>query len=418
MPPHPRPARRVLPLALVASTLVGGGAPGFAPPAACADAEDAECQRRLTEALKWIQQAEKTADLVASQRAAEALDIAERRCPSNPTYPFWGGIARVFGHDTDGAQQALARLVKILAARAQERNRPADDAELDPTVLYLRAAMNLYLANQPGYAVRQLDQARHRDPRFLPDSVNVLMFRARVAYANLLSRDDKWAEAIKQTQLAIEEARYDPDAKRRDQALRNLAQLYRYDSRFKEAAEVFEGLVKRDPKNAVLHYGLAGTYADQLQFEDATREWQTVLRLLDETPPDPRDRENLADSRLRYGICLAHLGRIPEGRKEIEDFLAKNPDDVRALFHLGWIHWEYLEDPDKAIESIEKARALDPICDAYLKALLTLYTVGRRDDAKARAIEDLLSDEAKKKERRAALDARSKERADRRDGCK
>src|SRR5438034_122950 len=105
----------------------------------------------------------------------------------------------------------------------------------DPRMLFLRSAIDLYLGRQAAEAVTLLTRARARDPRFLPEPVSILLFRARMAWVKELASHEAWEDAVKQTMLAVEEARKDADPTRRDQAKRNLAQLLRKNDRFNEA---------------------------------------------------------------------------------------------------------------------------------------------------------------------------------------
>jgi tetratricopeptide (TPR) repeat protein len=382
-----------------------------------AEDEDPECARRFEEAIRLISEAEKTGSVSSAKRAWETLAVAERRCRYNPSYPYYSCLAHVFGRDADGATAALDRLVAILVERQRQLNRPEKDAQTEPMVLFLRATMDLYLFDQPGKAVERLTQVRARNKTFNPDEVRTLFFRAYIAQSNVLAHHDDYERAIAQALLALEEVRTDVTDKRRLDATRNLAQLYRIANRFKESQETWEGLLKKNPKDAVYHYGLASVLADQYQFPPAVAEWVETIRLIEAGSGDPIDLAMLTDAHLRYGVSLLHAGRVEEGRKELEDFAAKNPADPRPRFHLGRYYLDEAGDPVRALEQAERARAIDPWCEGVLKLLLQIYANAKPDPEKEKAIRALLEDEKETKARQEEMDRRRRSRRDQTEGC-
>jgi len=379
--------------------------------------DDPECARRLQDALRLIQDAEKTGNVVSAQRAWETLEVAERRCRFDTTYPYYACLAHVFGRDTDGALRALDRVVEILVERQRQLNRPEKDASSEPMVLFLRAAIDLYLLDQPARAVERLTQARARNKQFHPDEVRTLFFRAYITHSNVLARKEEYEKSIANALLAIEEVRADPTDKRRLEATRNLAQLYRFARRFSESQETWEALLKKNPKDAVYHYGFASVLADQYQFAAAVPEWVETIRLIEAGAGDPADLAMLSDARLRYGVCLLHANRPDEGRKELDDFAAKNPTDPKPHIYLARFYLEQMEDVVKALAEAERARAIDPWCEVTLKLLLQIYANIKPDPEKEKSIKALLEDEGEAKARKEEMERRRRSRRDQTDGC-
>jgi tetratricopeptide (TPR) repeat protein len=410
-------AERASSLLLVAVLVLGT----FAVPAA-AD-EDPDCQVKFREALKWIDKAERTSDADAARRAVDWLKACERLCPENAWYPLHSGLAHVLARDRIGADEALFRLRALLEARVRELNRPEASVEADAKVLFLRSAINLYLAQNPGLAVKQLQRARAYDPSF--PYVNSMLYRALLAHAGLLAGDQKWSEAIAQTRLAIAETRGDPDSRRRDIALRNLAQLHRFAENHELALPIMEDLAKRYPKDAVIRYGLAGTYADMFRWDPAAREWAVALQLIAEGGLKPEEAEGISDARMRYGVTLVRAQRWDDGEKELRGYLEDHKQDARVHRHLGELLFEHYERYEDAIVFLEKARDLDPWCEQTLRDLLQAYSRAPRPNLekaneyarKSREIDAVLLDETQIEARKKERERRQRVRLDHRDGC-
>jgi hypothetical protein len=78
---------------------------------------------------------------------------------------------------------------------------------------------------------------------------------------------------------------------------------------------------------------------------------------------------------------------------------------------------EQFKDYAKAAEYLEKAHAMDPMCERYVHELYRLYFVELPNPERARHYEALYSDEEKKKARKAEMERRQHVRADLTDGC-
>ena len=396
---------------------------GALAPHARADGGRDSCASDLESGLKLLALAEK-GDLPAAKRAWETFESAERRCPDDVRFPFFGGLSHVYGEDPVGAAASLTRLRSMLAVPLRELNRPESEVDLNSHVLFLRAAYNFRLRREAQAAAEQLNRVRMRDPGFYPSSVSSLLYKALIAWGADLEHKGDLAAAIAQTRRAKEEARYDLDPKRRDLALRNLAQYHRMAEEWTEAQAIALDLAARYPKDAVIHYLLASIYADQFQFDRAAEQWKSALDILAEGKTPPEDAAYLADAPMRYGISLASNNQAKEGIARIEEFSAKNPKDARPHFYLGKILWELLSKGREARDQLEKAYALDPLCPETISLLFNVYEAGPQDasDDKAkldRRVAELraLLEEGPKKERAKELAKRRATILGRTNGC-
>ena len=388
-----------------------------------ADADAAACNADFEAGLKLLGAAEK-GDVGAAKRAWETFESSERRCPEDPRFPFCGGLAHVYGDDPIGAEGSLSRLRAVLAIPLRELNRPVAEAEGNPHVLFLRAAYDFRLRGQHKAAAQQLTRVRMRDPRFHPEWVSRLLFQSLLAWGADLQREGDFPQAIAKTLQAKEEARYDLDSKRRDFALRNLAQYYRFADQWTDAQNVSIDLVTRYPKDAVLRYLLASVYSDQLQFDKAVEQWKACLDLIAQGAVPPEDAAYLDDAPMRYGISLASANQVEAGIAKLREFAAKAPQDARPHFYLGRILWDQGH-AREARDELETAFSLDPLCAETLALLVTVYDTGAPDlgddagkTAKRLAELRALTTEEAKKARRDALVKRKARENDRSFGCR
>lgn len=298
--------------------------------------------------------------------------------PEDVRFPFFAGLAHVYGEDPIGVESSLARLRARIAIPLKELNRPEAEAELDPHVLFLRAAANFRIRRQNQSAAEQLLRVRMRDPHFEPTAVSRLLFNALIAWGRDFETKGDLTQAIAQTLRAKEEARYDLNPKRRDIALRNLAQYYRLADQWTDAQSVMTDLVARYPKDAVLRYLLASVYADQLDFAHAIEQWKVTLDLIAEGNTPAEDAPDLADAPMRYGISLASGGRTDDGLAKLREFSEKNPKDARPHFYLGRTLWD-LGRSREARDELEKAHDMDPLCPDTLSLLFTVYDTAGAD---------------------------------------
>ena len=352
------------------------------------------------------------------RQAARLLDRAEQVCPQEPQAPFMAGLTYVLLGEKDGAVGAGMRLLGLLRQGSLQQNRPPSEADVDPRVLYLAGLIRLHLEDDPNGAERQLSLVRQRAPGFMPQAVESALYSAVLRISGRLMRKGDYEGAARWTRRAIVLA--GDDALRRDAARRNLAQIFAGNRKFPESEEILAALVRDYPRDVVVHYALAGVYAEQYKFDDAIRTWQIVLRLLDEKADvDPRDAAQMSEARLRYGISLILGATSPEMRQaglaEMHAYVKAHPDDGRGWFQLGRVSHEDLDDQPHAVEYLEKALAIDPWCERTLRILVTIYTVHLPNPERAEKLKHCLETNAAR--RKAEIDLRKKVRSDATDGC-
>jgi len=374
------------------------------------------CQKLLKDAIQRLVELEKSKDPAKAYAAIDLLDRAERLCPDDPEIAFNRALAWLLAGVEDKTRLEVTVLERKIAARAAMDGRPSAEAQNDPRLLYVQARIHYRFGNNPRLALTSLVRLHARNPQFMSGPVASLTFLCHLAYANQLIYAKDSEEAIRQVQLALTYA--GDDAARADMARRNLAQIYRFAERWPESQAVWEDLVKRYPGDAIMRYGLASTLADQYKFEEACTQWKEVLRLAEvKGSVDPREADQLLDAPLRYAVSLVHAGHVDEGKARLLAEAKAHPDDRRVWHELGIAAMEQFDDPDHAVEWLEKARSLDPWCETTLRSLLILYTGPRRDEGRAKALQATLDSEVDKKARQVEMDRRRDRRPDRTNGC-
>ncbi len=417
LPRAPRsPAIPALPRALwvVLALAAFGGLPFLTARAARAD----ECNDLLAQAETLIAQGERAKDPAPLRQALRLLDRAEQACPFEPQAPFMAGLTFVLLGDRGGAHAAGRRLLGLLRQLSLQQNRPASEADFDSRVLYLSGLVKLRLENDPVGAERQLALVRERTPAFMAQAVQSALYAAVLQVGGRQMRQGDFEAAAKSMRQAALLA--GDDAARRDAAQRNLAQVYKAGNRYPEAERILLELAREYPRDVVVQFALASTYADQYKFGDAIRAWRTVIRLIDEkTDVDPRDLAQLTEVRLRYGVSLILSTQDPEVRQEglrvLEAYVKAHPDDGRGWSQLGRLLHEEFEGHARAAECLEKALALDPWCERTLRLLVTIYTIHVPNPGRVARLTHCL--ETNSDRRKAEMELRKKIRTDATDGC-
>lgn len=144
-----------------------------------------------------------------------------------------------------------------------------------------------------------------------------------------------------------------------------LAEFYRFNEKFSEAATIYEEVVSIDGKNKKAMFGLAETYR-VLNKEDLALKYYTATSVL-----DPTDVEAMfANAKL-----LIETASGNEVKAKIENALAKlqlvkkvNPDFPKASYLMAKCYLE-LNNYDKAMEMISEEKSRNPfVVDSYILA--------------------------------------------------
>jgi len=388
-------------------SLFGGGS---------AEAAD-ECSRFVSAANVALAEAEKTKSPAKAREALGLLERAARLCPEDPQVPFLAGLACVLLADADGARTAAVSVERLMTARALESNRPASEGANDPRVLYLRALVSRNFGKRPDVAIELLGRIRARDPGFLPNAVMTVLFWSHIDYAIALSEAGDDEGSVKQASLAeavARSARFDAQEKvdKIDLARHRRAQVLASGSRWAEAQDLLDDLAKRYPNDVHVRFDLSTAYAEQYRLDDAVASWRETLRLL---AVDSKYAELLSDAPMRLGVCLCQRGDTAEGMKELQKYVDAHPNDSRGWYYLGK-GAVLTDEPCKAVEFLERARALDASCEGVLRELAKLYGTSCPDPKKAKELEEIL--EKGKVAREAEMKRRHHVRPDKTDGCR
>jgi tetratricopeptide (TPR) repeat protein len=339
----------------------------------------------------------KTADGAVGHRREIAIDAARRRlgeltleAPRDPRVAFWSGVAAVLAKDEQGARAAHARMRTLPGVTSR-----------DPEWRYLGALIVLEFEPQkPEPALRALRALQAEAPGFMPEPVDRALYRALLQTA-VVRVEPRESESVVQIVLeAVERAKDDP--LRSIEAHRMLAYAYSRAGRFVEAQEQWEWLVAKSQGQAAdFVAGLGNGFAMQNQWDRAVEEFGRALALRARGKAMRMDDPALDEILLRRGNCYRLLGRTDLARADLEAHLATHPEDHRAMYWLGTLFLDPLDEPERARDHLEKARALAPYCDSYLRLLLQVYEIRQPDAAKAAEVRKTLDEgvEARRKER-------------------
>ena len=381
---------------------------------ACRADDDPACASLVAEATRALEEGEFNRSVARARDAMVLLDRAARLCSNDPEIPFLEGLGRVLLGDLDGLRAARKRVERLAVARALELNRSADDGSNDPRVLYLQALDSRHFGNKPGDAAATLRRLRNHNPGFRPGAVTSLLFASLLEFASQLSQNDDGEGAIREASSALGLAGADPV--RFDQASHRLAQVLSATAQWADAQPILEQLAKRQPENPRILFDLASAYAEQLRLDLAIATWEKTIELLARPGVDRRVLDLLVDAPMRLGVCLSQRqGRAEEGKAQLLKYVEAHPNDGRGWYYLGKAAVDALDDPDRAIEWFERARALDTACEKTLRELYKLYSTARRDDAKAKELATMIEKEAGA--RKAEFARRKRTRLDGSNGC-
>jgi tetratricopeptide (TPR) repeat protein len=105
-----------------------------------------------------------------------------------------------------------------------------------------------------------------------------------------------------------------------------MAQLSMKQSFFEDAIEVLNEGLRIDPQRADFHAALGESYFTIGKVDKALEEFKTLISL----DPSPR-------SYVFMGLCYRHLGKYDEAKGYLKRSLSADPNNVPALFNLGFI---------------------------------------------------------------------------------
>lgn len=119
--------------------------------------------------------------------------------------------------------------------------------------------------------------------------------------------------------------------------------------KFTEAAEVFGGIVKREPNDAKAHYYLGLAKKNLGDLAAAEEHYRLAIGY----------DANLPAAHNNLGILLLEKGDLVHAESELHTYLQQQPDDAGAFFNYGLV-LEAMGKVREARENYEKAAELDP----------------------------------------------------------
>ena len=213
--------------------------------------------------------------------------------------------------------------------------------------------------------------------------------RALVAEGERLLRGQQAAAAVPILQKAARTALGLGDRRKELAARSNVGIAWQVSGHPEEARQVFEVLAREDPKSLVwpFHLGLA-LAALERPGEAAAAYGQVIAGLEADRAPANLvaylERAYLERGHARRAEAQAVDGaaerreKFLAAREDFETYARLAPRDARGHAALGITLYKDLSQPFAAMAPLERARALDPVCDA---ALALLIEIARRHPA-------------------------------------
>ena len=188
------------------------------------------------------------------------------------------------------------------------------------------------LSGQLPKAQESLNQAM----RLQPDSADTLYLLAETA-----ARMQKEVDAL---ELLVRARKLAPN---NTNILFLMAQLSMKQSFFEDAIQLLHEGLKIDPQRADFHAALGESYFTVGKTDEALEEFKTLVSL----DPSPR-------AYVFMGLCYRHLGKFDEAKDYLKKSLGADPNNVPALFNLGYIARKE-GDYSTAEKYLERAAHLD-----------------------------------------------------------
>jgi len=372
-----RRAGRLLPVVLASALFVPVlGALGALPRASADEAAYRHLVDRATRVLKEAEglHAAGRRDLgrERARRAAALLAQADRQKPTDANVAFLSVQAGVFAEDAEAARLWITRYL-----------RRTPYGEKDPNLHYARALVWLRLDGRPGQAVRSLDRMAELSPRGLTRPAHVLLYEALTTLARSLVDAGHVGDAVQRFRRASDVARRMGDASKEMAARANGAITLLESGRAADAEKLLARLHLQQPANAVFAFYLGRS----LRLQDRPAEAAPLLRkaaaAVDAGRVAPQHADLVREAWLELGLALRQLAtqlddaeRKAEAyggaRRAFERYTTLTPRHGLGWHHLGRLLALDLDLPLDAVPALERAYALDPVCDGALRLLIRI----------------------------------------------
>ena len=272
----------------------------------------------------------------------------------------------------DDISQAIVKALRVILTedekKAIEKTRKVNMEAYD---YYLRGRQSIHQLSRASLetARKMFRRAIEIDPEYalahagLADSSSLL-------YMTMDARESNLAQGDSASQKALE---LDPNLAEAHVA-RGLAALLR--KQLDEAAREFEIAMKLDPKLFEAAYYFARARMSQGQFADAAKLFERACTLR------PEDYQAPAFLAVAYWSLGRHAESEATYRRQsrlVEERLELVPDDARACI-LGSQSFGRLGETDRAVELVNRARAIDPGDPMLLYNVACTYAILKRTD--------------------------------------
>lgn len=344
-----------------------------------ADTDPATMQRLLERGVRELQRAERAAtqqepsvakryarEAESTFRAALELDPREHRAA------LLGAQAAVFARDLKGARSWAAKYRALTPY-----------GERDPDLHYLRALIDLRVADRPDLAINHLRRMQAINARVRPAQRDLLLWDALDRHGWLLVRTGKPDVAQRQFLTAERVARRLGHTNKQKSSRANYAIALQHENRQTEAQEIFESLLAAEPDSMVWNLYLALCLGKQHKFEEAIPHYRKAVERHKPGAGPKRLEAELRKARLRLGNCYrfaAQGARDPalakrlfaDARTSIQAYIDLEPKSAVGYSWMGTLYFDDLEQPYNALPMFERAFALDPMCVQPLRRMIQI----------------------------------------------
>ncbi|MGA3168508.1 MAG: tetratricopeptide repeat protein [Terriglobia bacterium] len=300
---------------------------------------------------------------IEAKQGAEATKYLQRLPPQDQATPAVAMLHAQALHLTGQAQAAQELLEGV-------ERKGGEDSRLPFSVGMIYADWKLFDAAEKSFA-RALEMA--------PTNFDILYNLGLAA-----QRAGHLDRAQEVYAIALKHQPNDADC------LYNLANLYTAKGHADDAIIPLLQAHNAAPERTDILYALAMASEDIGFYADAASAIDEYLKL--------KPHEDVA--RRERGFCLARTAKLEEALVDLRWYVQKYPKDARGLYELAIA--ETVREPDKALEHLNRALAVDPKFNAarYARAVLA-YQLGKT----AESVEDLKIVVAKEPDDYRALDA-------------
>ena len=285
-----------------------------------------------------------------------------------------GGQAAAFAGNMKSCEQWI---------ELYRRSTPYGDR--DPDVVYLRAFVGYFGGGSAEVAIQHLKRMHAINPRVRPLERDTLWYSALMDRAGEHIVRGDYHLAIRDYREAARLSRMHRWEAKRQAALGSAGISLRLATRYAEAHEIFDALLKSNPESALWHWHKGLVHAEEHEFQKAIASYRKVIALRASGKATPSTMANTEAVDLRLANCIRNITRpdLPRARREVlmaeaqkhlEIYVRRGPKDANGHKWLGTFLYEDRERPLAALPHFQRAYELDPMCSAPLRYLVQIHT--------------------------------------------